>query len=150
MKWYIGIDPGKSGAYAALSSVNGETIIDTENFVTAQLAYEWMKDKKLDGGIQMVALEHVHAFPKQGVTSVFTFGENYGFWQGLLLAGQVPFTYVTPIKWQREVLDSKRKGDTKALAVEYVNRVFPFLKLRPSHHGKADAVCLALYAKKSV
>ena len=39
--------------------------------------------------------------PKQGVTSMFRFWENFGFIQGLLTAYSIPYELVTPGKWKK-------------------------------------------------
>ena len=41
-------------------------------------------------------LERVHAMPGQGVTSMFSFGANYGYWRGVLQGLRIPFTEVHP------------------------------------------------------
>ena len=59
--------------------------------------YEWMVEQPKP---VMCYLEKVHAMPGQGVTSMFTFGQNYGFLRGLLIARGIPFEEVQPNPWQ--------------------------------------------------
>lgn len=59
--------------------------------------------KPVCGALECVCcLERVGARPGQGVTSMFKFGENFGFIQGLLTACSIPYGLVTPQKWKRE------------------------------------------------
>ena len=89
--------------------------------------------------------------PQQGVVSMFKFGTNYGIWQGRLEALGIPFLFVTPQKWQREVFDSAVKGDRKAMSLSLARRIFPdmleHLK-RKKDDGRADALLIAEWARR--
>ena len=88
-------------------------------------------------------LEKVHAMPKQGVSSTFKFGLNYGFLIGCLTALRIPFEFVTPNTWQK-ALSCQSKGDknvTKAKA----QQLFPHLKII---HTIADALLIAEYGRR--
>lgn len=73
---YIGIDPGKHGAMAAIWDGEGEgwcieiTPFSTDGYREALAG--------LPGADCVCCLERVGPMPKQGVTSMFKFGENYG------------------------------------------------------------------------
>lgn len=163
--YYIGIDPGKSGAFAVIDE--NENIIFAESFVGLP-----QKLSALPKFETLVALERVHAMPGQGVVSMFTFAENYGSWQGFLTALELPYVFVTPQKWQKRILDflpskeTKPIGETAAAGrarlalnrknlklniVEFIKRRLPksvdLFRLKKDY-DKADALCLALYAKK--
>jgi hypothetical protein len=142
---YIGIDPGVSGAYACLSEEG--TIHGAHNWESIEISIATLNDIRRDYDVRLAVLEHVHAFPKQGVSSVFTFGTNFGIWQGVLQALQLPHILVTPSRWQGAVFDSNKKVDGEKLSVAFINRRFPGLNLKKSHHGKADALCMAIYAR---
>ena len=88
-------------------------------------------------------IEAVHAFPKQGVSSTFKFGVNYGLLRGLMIAGAIPFEEVSPLKWQREMacLSKGDKNITKARA----QQLFPGIKIT---HATADALLIAEYARR--
>ena len=55
-------------------------------------------------------LERVHAMPGQGVTSMFSFGANYGYWRGVLQGLRIPFTEVHPRTWQKGLMLGKVQG----------------------------------------
>ena len=61
----------------------------------------------------------------QGVTSMFSFGENFGFIQGLLTACGVPYQLVRPQRWKKEFGIS---GKNESIAV--CKRLFPEVSLR--------------------
>ena len=147
-KAYIGIDPGKTGA-AALISTEGIDIFDFEDPVQAAMEIrEW----KNDFDITLCLLEKVHAMPKQGVISIFTFGTNFGQWIGIMAAFQIPLKLIAPAKWQKEFF-SKADGDnTKTKSLTVARRLYPhseYFKLK-KHHNRADAMLLATLAMKGV
>lgn len=85
---FIGIDPGKSGAMAVIK--NGKPIhmipFDEEKYIdTLDL------ETFINGETAACIVEKVSAMPGQGVTSMFHFGENFGFIQGILKAFAVPY-----------------------------------------------------------
>lgn len=135
---YLGIDPGKSGAIAAIyedGSVDDVRMTETEHDVA-----RWLKARSLNS---FAVLEQVSAMPRQGVSSTFKFGASYGFLRGLLVALSIPFETVTPVKWQT-VMKCRSGGDknvTKAAA----QRLYPALKIT---HANADAILLAEYCKR--
>lgn len=140
----IGLDPGQNGA-AALINSNG-VIIDIARFdklTQADIAdalIEWTMDTETG---YFAYLEKVHAMPKQGVSSTFKFGTNFGFLIGCLTALKIPFEFVTPNTWQK-ALSCQSKGDknvTKAKA----QQLFPERKII---HTIADALLIAEYGRR--
>lgn len=142
-KLYIGIDPGKSGGIAALYP-------DGQVHLTAKLS-ETEKDiaevlKNFDSSFThwpSALLERVHAMPKQGVSSSFTFGRCYGFLRGLLIALEIPFDEVTPQAWQKS-LRCMTKGN-KNVSKQKAQQLFPKIKVT---HAIADALLIAEYLRR--
>lgn len=87
---YIGIDPGKDGAMAIIWESGGIEIVpfSPEGYRDALAECPPMECR--------CCLERVGPMPKQGVTSMFKFGENFGFIQGLLTANRIPFGWSLP------------------------------------------------------
>lgn len=159
-KVYIGIDPGASGAISALITKDG-TIHShqTVEFKTAGL------DGYIDSlwalkllNIQKVIVEQVHAMPGQGVTSMFTFGKNFGEILGALKALGIGYELVPPQKWQKElgvIKPTASKADRKKAISERVIAIYPetgSLIRGPKggyKDGVADAFGLAHYAFKN-
>lgn len=151
----IGIDPGVSGAWAV---TDGEEIAyfkypGNVYDVIDQLRYLLDKGKV----IKMAVLEKVSGDPRWGYRN-FTFGMNFGEWKGILSTLGIPYCLVAPGVWQRSILDSVKKTPRRAtkknskrdkgLSVEFLQRRYPKLNLLKSYHNQADAICMALYAKK--
>lgn len=148
---YMGIDPGKSGAMAALVCGPEKNILDIQTvpFGTEEYRGEISTLSGAPGGC-VCCLERVTAMPKQGVTSMFHFGENFGFIQGLLVAYSIPYELVTPQKWKREFGIT---GD-KNSSVSVCRRLFPDVPLRRTERcrtdddGMAEALLMAEYARR--
>lgn len=143
---YIGIDPGKDGAMAVLWM--GNMIIPFSGDVYRKTLLDIAESK---GGNEIrCCLERVNAMPGQGVTSMFRFGENFGFIQGLLTAYSIPYELVTPQKWKKEF---QITGD-KNSSIDVCKRLFPNVSLRKTDRCKkdddnmAEALLMAEYARR--
>lgn len=141
---YIGIDPGKKGAMAIIRGPGDYTLVpfDVETYNRELL--------RVDNAL--CALERVGAMPGQGVTSMFSFGENYGFIQGLLTANAIPYELVTPQRWKKAFEVTGDKNTSVAVA----KRLFPGVSLRRTvqsrkdDDGMAEALLLAEYARRTM
>lgn len=142
---YIGIDPGKSGAMAVISEKLHKQLVipfDEQKYIA--------KMRICIGLDCRVCLEHVGAMPGQGVTSMFNFGQNFGYIKGLLEAFQIPYELVRPQKWKKEFGIT---GD-KNSSVEVCKRLFPGVSLRRTERcrkdddGMAEALLMAEYARR--
>lgn len=142
---YIGIDPGKDGAMAIIKPEGNllfpfnETAYKNALFSIAHIGEE-----------SRCCLERVSSMPGQGVTSMFKFGENYGFIQGILTAYGVPYEVVTPQKWKKEFQITGDKNSSIAVC----KRLFPDVNLKKTerckkdHDGMAEALLMAEYARR--
>ncbi len=145
---FIGIDPGKSGALAVISEngIVGVTVFDEEKYADI-LGAVWNGK-----GNAICCLEHVGAMPGQGVTSMFSFGENFGFIQGLLKANGIPYQLVRPQKWKKEFSITANKNTS----IEVCKRLFPNVSLLPTercrkdHDGMAEALLMAEFARRKL
>lgn len=138
----VGIDPGKMGA-ATILRISDGSIIDV-------LEYNKNTNREIGDGmleycptIKKAFVERVSAFPSQGVKSVFSFGTNFGFWLGLLVALKIPFELVSPVKWQR-TLGCLTKGD-KNITKSHAQRLYPHYKIT---HANADSILIAEYGRR--
>lgn len=140
---YIGIDPGKNGGIAVLGSdyVFCAVYSDTELLNACRM---------LEGMNVICCLERVHAMPKQGVSSTFNFGMNFGFIQGVLKAYEIPYELVTPQKWKKEFSCTSDKNTS----IEVCKRLFPSVNLKATerckkdHDGMAEALLIAEYGRR--
>lgn len=145
---YIGIDPGKSGAMAVLYDDWGDNVVVRVIKFDSREYAQTLRD--LSGQRVKACLEHVGAMPGQGVTSMFNFGQNFGYIKGLLEAFQIPYELVRPQKWKKAFGIT---GD-KNSSIEVCKRLFPFAQLRRTDRcrkdddGKAEALLMAEYARR--
>ena len=139
---YIGIDPGKDGALAVLCE--GGLVSVVPFYPDAYKA-----NLRALNGPAMAVLEHVGAMPGQGVTSMVSVGENFGYLKGLLEAFEIPYELVRPQRWKKEFGISGKNQ-----SVEVCKRLFPGVSLRRTerckkdHDGMAEALLMALYARR--
>lgn len=149
-KIYIGIDPGMSGAVAILSNDNlWQHLYDFDNQESLHRLQQLSNFDIYDPITILAAIEKVHSMPKQGVSSSFKFGTNFGIWQGQLQALKIPYIFVTPQKWQKVVFDSMTKGDRKEMSLDLARRLFPWAELHlKKHHGRAEALLIAEWLRR--
>ena len=143
---YIGIDPGQSGALAIIK--DGEIKLhpfDEQKYINeCYLVQNYYKENV------KCCLEHVSAMPGQGVTSMFRFGENFGFIQGVLKSFGIPYELVRPQKWKKEFGITADKNTS----IEVCKRLFPGVDLkrtercRKDDDGLAEALLMAEYARR--
>ena len=147
---YIGIDPGKNGGIAVIDTFQQsyDVYVFSEEILLKKL-YQFSKYKT--NSIKCV-LEKVNAMPGQGVVSMFNFGQNYGFIQGVLKAYNIPFELVPPQKWKKEFSVTSDKNTS----IEVAKRLFPQVNLKATerckkdHDGMAEALLMAEYARRKL
>lgn len=138
-KIVIGIDPGSvSGGIAIFQNGIARTwkMPETDRDIFDLLESFYFYDPT-------VFMEAVHSMPKQGVTSSFAFGRNYGFLRGVVTALKYPLYYVTPQKWQK-ALGCLTHGD-KNISKAKAQQLFPQLKIT---HATADALLICEYGRR--
>ena len=139
---FIGIDPGKKGCVCSISEGG---IISFAQFSE----HEYVKFIALNRDA-FAMVERVHSSPQMGVTSAFSFGENFGFIRGILTSYRVPYELVLPQKWK------KHFGVTadKNTSIECAHRLCPEVSLYPSERcrkesdGMAESLLIAEYARR--
>ena len=145
---YIGVDPGKNGGIAILSDTIQDVTVRV--FSEDELLHICKTFRKTFNEDCICYLEHVHAMPKQGVSSTFNFGMNFGFIQGVLKAYAIPYELVTPQKWKKEFSCTSDKNTS----IEVCKRLFPDVNLkatercRKDHDGMAEALLIAEYGRR--
>ena len=153
----VGIDPGLSGAIAAINAGSLELleVVDTP-VITSEGKRLYDIGGMADAirhmsllGDAVVILEQAQAMPGQGVSSTFSTGRGFGIWEGVLSALDVPYRTIRPSVWTRKVL-AGTPGEGKARSIQFALRMFPGAELTPKgsrklSDGRADALCLAYY-----
>lgn len=145
MSVYIGLDPGKKGAMAAVHEDGSVSVIpfDERRYIVFL--------GLIAGNDVKCCIEQVHSLPREGVKSVWSFGQNYGWITGILDAFGIPYQAVPPNKWKREY--SLLKADKKQ-STEVCRRLFPNVSLKRTERCKkdddnmAEALLLCEYARR--
>ena len=155
---YIGIDPGLDGAVAYLNDRDNSVILED----TPTLEVRSGKKRKREYNVSemahlldvdtedvIVVLEKIHSMPGQGVRSMFSMGEGYGLWKGIISAYHMPLELVTPQAWKKVMMDGmgKEKDASRLKAIQ----LFPLSASnlsRKKDHGRADALLIAAYYRR--
>ena len=149
---YIGVDPGKNGAYAIFGDDGSAKAYpwDNEMFVKHMRFATIMRDR--EGHRLIVCIEKVGAMPGQGVTSMFNFGKSAGYIEGVLAALGIPYQLIVPRKWKSEF----GLNGSKDNSIEVCKRLFPDVSLRRTDRcrkdddGMAEALLMAEYARRKL
>lgn len=147
----IGVDPGKEGSMAiiGLKSYPITAVFDERVYRDYLDSVSLRMRNGIDAKVHCI-VEHVGAMPGQGVTSCFSFGQNFGFILGLLTAFCIPYELVRPAKWKKEFSCTSDKNTS----IEVAKRLFPGVSLKRTerctkdHDGIAEALLMAEYARR--
>jgi crossover junction endodeoxyribonuclease RuvC len=157
----IGIDPGFSGAIAALDKtgdlfdVTDMPVIKgggkTKDEIDELAIHEWISTHVSFFRHSHVFIEKVSARPGQGVTSMFRFGVAYGIARAIPAVLNLPVTLLTPQNWRAQVGLARQPAtanDTnKALSRQRAAQLFhnhAQLFARVKDNGRADSALIAL------
>jgi hypothetical protein len=142
----LGIDPGLSGALAwfwpAANAVRAEDMPRVGKEVDAAQLAAWLRDARPAHAF----LESAGSRPGQGVSSTFTTGANFGVIKGVLAAVGIPYTFVSPARWKRDMRLSKDKAQSRALAIRAWPESDCFRRVKD--HGRAEAALIALWGSR--
>ena len=103
-----------------------------------------MIDEQHEGhGITHAYIEQVNAFG-MGASSAYNFGWSCGVIEAMISAFSIPFTYVTPQKWKKEMDCPKDKDAARMRASQLLPQHAHNWDLK-KHDGRAEASLIALY-----
>lgn len=142
---YVGIDVGKNGGICLIFPNARIHHIEIHNCPATIRDMADILDDWLDpSSVVRVVIEKVHAFPGQGVTSMFNFGKNFGTWLGILNGLRIPYVEVSPQKWMKFYgAMPKEKKERKNHLKEIAQSYYPDEKITLK---TADAVLLARFS----
>lgn len=153
----MGIDPGLSGAIVTLENRQLEKFVMPTVGNLLELVELNLIFLSLKNSVDHAFLEKVAAMPKQGPSSMFKFGRVYGIAEALLVAHQIPYTLVTPQRWQKSMHAGVEKNlDPKQRSRVAAARLFPGLdllankKCRVPHSGIIDALLICEYGRRQM
>lgn len=146
----MGIDPGLSGAIAFLFIDEPHRVaVEDMPVVDGNVSASLLTQKIKAFAPSYAVIEHVHAMPKQGVSSTFNFGKAFGQVIGVGGALNIPLHFVTAAKWKRRFLLSADKEEARAKALQ----LFPACAAsfaRKKDHGRAEAALIAKYGAEEL
>jgi len=149
----VGLDPGISGAIAFLKdNLEFIAVFDMPTMPLSKSknqvnAAALAKIIRLHPWPMTAYLEAVSAMPKQGVSSMFSFGTSYGIVQGVLAALDIPTVLIRPQVWK---VRAGLRGADKDMARTLAQRLYPMAELsRKKDIGRADAILIARFAIES-
>lgn len=157
MMW-LGVDPGFTGAIAAISHEGVEHVIDMPLVKTRhgagsrnELCAHTLRDELLalqhqHGKIRLALVEQVSVRPGQGVTSSGRFMEGYGLVCGVMAALCIPTEKVRPATWKKYMGLGSDKEQSLALARAKWPAAECFTLKK--HHGRAEAALLGEYGRR--
>ena len=153
----LGIDPGLTGAWAAVS-LDGDLLAVADMPTAKRGKRDWVDPQELAGRIlefgernpiELVAVEDVHAMPRQGVTSSFRFGHAFGVAVSVAAFCGAETLLVTPQAWKKWFgLIGAGKGDSRHMADAWWPGHADIFR-RAKDDGRAEAALIALYALQS-
>ena len=165
MRYYIGIDIGKKGAYFLLNGDGEEMTRGPIPMIKNKV--DWHKLNEIlspyEGFNGMVGYEKLGLIYGSSKKVAFSMGEQYGSVRMCCIANSLQYTEVPAKKWQAEIFQgqekifitgSKSKIDTKAMALMAAKRLFPKVNLLMSerssvpHDGLVDALLIAEYLRR--
>ena len=148
---FVGVDPGQKGGYAVISKSDTGQAVFAYPWDDTFFAMEMANLMSLKSQGIVAAVEKVGARPGQGTVSMFNFGKNAGYIEGVLSALGIPYQLVPPAKWKKEF---SLIGKDKQASITTCRKLFPDLDLkrtercRTDSDGKAEATLLAEYARR--
>lgn len=150
----LGIDPGQHGGFSTVMLDGSQREVYPFNRMTLPEISKAVRNFKtiaLLYNTRIVAfIEEVHSMPKDGKVQAFSFGKNYGFWQGILIAHGIEIHEVLPVKWQ-SALKLRVRGleysQKKKALKEIAQKRYPDLNLTLD---TCDAALIAEYGRQII
>ena len=141
----LGIDPGKGGGMAVIETTTSEVLDITAMPETITDISDFIERHK-DAACAFI--EIVHSMPKQGVASMFTFGQFYGYVQMAVTAHKIRCIDIQPSKWQQALGVKAKKEESysqhKTRLKGKAQQLFPKAKVTLKN---ADALLIAEYGR---
>jgi crossover junction endodeoxyribonuclease RuvC len=144
---HIGIDPGLTGAIAAVTADGALMWADDMPVLAGRVDAHELVDFFEIEVVTNVTVEIVGTRPGQGAPGVLKMGTNYGIVLGVIGALCLPVEHVTPAVWK------KAMGVTadKETSLRRARELWPTMAdrfARKKDDGRAEAALIALYGMR--
>lgn len=145
----LSIDPGLHGAYAYTHYLPGVPTVEDLPYIGKQINPIEILERFKGHTILDVVIEAQQAMPRQGVSSTFLMGQNYGILLGAILlhASTRPgwsLHLVRPTVWKKAMGLGKDKELSRKKALALWPSLEPQLR-RKKDEGRAEALLLGEY-----
>jgi len=150
----LGVDPGISGGIAVIEDYKLVAVYDMP---TVQVPYKGKTKNKIDGKLlykcldlykpNVIAIEDVHAMPKNGATSMFNFGYAAGVIYGAAcgMKKYCDVQFVRPQTWKKHFcLIGTSKDAARLKCIQLFPHMKDKFKLKKSS-GISDASLIGFY-----
>lgn len=156
---FIGIDNGLTGGLAAISGISGkliESVVmptqgkakgnEVHSCFVLDFLDQWDRDK-------LTAILETPGKHSPGVQALCSMWDSYGCIRAILETRAIRHHRIAPQTWQKAVLGSVAKGQTKPAALSKARQLWPgesFLATPRStvaHTGIVDAALIAYFGK---
>jgi len=156
MKYVIGIDPGKSGAIAALTPAGGVTLVEPLPIVgegkgsriDACKLHRDLDPGELASNCVLVVIERVGGHMGDAPSRIFEFGRSLGAVESVIALLGIRHEYVEPQRWQAALLAGHPRAtysQRKKSACVVASQMFPDAEVRRQY---GDAMLIAEYARR--
>ena len=102
LKYTIGIDVGSKGSLCVMENTKLKTLIPFKSIKSYLKELQTAKKVYTQEYLE-IWVESVHSMPKQGVKSMFSFGQRFGEIIGVLEAYDLCYNLVLPKQWQKDL-----------------------------------------------
>ncbi len=142
----IGIDPGKTGAYAALTPTRA-FVYDLNLDTLLWHLRSWQQQLKV-----RVFIEKQQSYPndKRGSIAAFTLGRNYGQLLGICQTLDLDVTEVRSQVWKKELELIKKDKDASRAKATALFPVCAEQLVREKDHGRAEALLIAHFGRATL
>jgi len=151
-KLFFGIDPGWTGGFAAVDQwgqfVHAFSFKKMTETDVVKDIWAWLGPKlEEEYRPTFCVVEKVHAMPKQGVSSTFKFGWQFGLVRSAVILSEVAWDEVRPAKWQKKL--KCRTGGDKGVALARAQQLWPDVDMnKTGYKAFYDALLLADYGRR--
>jgi len=146
-----GIDPGQKGAAVFLNMDTGG-VVEMHPWDCLEAYIESFDRWRPHASF----IEKAQAMPKQGVSSMFTYGEHFGMLQGAMITLALRHELVPPRAWTKVMHAGTKTADAKSRSLEAARRWFPQVNLlatersKVPHEGLIDALLIAEFGRRKL
>ena len=171
MSRILGIDVGANGAITCMDETGKvESIVVMPKIAGAfdgskfnKILQSFYSDATCKD-VRCVFIEDVHAIYNSAAKATFTFGKTCGIIEGIVIANHLPYVYVQPKIWQKEMFQGVKeirkpktnRVDTKAMSELACKRLFPVVKFTATdrctktHDGMTDSCLIAEWGRRKI